>query len=391
MQIRQSSNARFFRGTVLEPGRAEQIFAPPGSSPSRPRAGRGGQREAGRDENAHPSVRRRKKFNPCDANAGGSRGGRDRADARRKPFAALARRRRVVGETNRRRRSGARLVVRVAETRFARKDPSAGVGSRRARSPRALALEKSAEGGWTRISRNRADARSARPRAGNRRDEDEDAASDVTMQDIWEALRGAPNPKIPPERRRRGVAVQRGRRRFGSSAARRRRRRRAAARGLLPHAGRRRAREAAARGAARPRRRAAAQARVGRAARAERGGGRTPASGSRRGRRSATRASCTPTPSAARPPDAARRGVPTCASTPTPEETGLMCPGTTKRDVADVAAARGRRGARARLVATAAATTRVSPAGSSRASSGTPPRGRLRKRRAWDCEMCRRR
>ena len=60
-QIRQSGNARFFRGTVLEPGRAEQIFAPPGSSPSARADGATNAQRRRRDENAHPSVRRRKK------------------------------------------------------------------------------------------------------------------------------------------------------------------------------------------------------------------------------------------------------------------------------------------------------------------------------------------
>ena len=44
--------------------------------------------------------------------------------------------------------------------------------------------------------------------------EDEDAASDVTMRDVWEALRGAPNPKIPPDEgfdaRRRSTAAASG-------------------------------------------------------------------------------------------------------------------------------------------------------------------------------------
>ena len=387
MQIRQSGNARFFRGTVLEPGRAEQIFAPPGSSPSSRADGATDAQRRGRDENAHPSVRRRKKVQSVR---------RERLADREEDETGLMR------DGSRLRRwldDAASSVKRTAAVGLERVSSfgSPGRASRaktrapaweadaRARSRAALREERggAAGRGFREIARTRVRCVRARGigRRGRRRGERRHDAGHLG------GARRA-EPEDPAGRRRRASRFNRGGERFGSSAARRRRRRRAAARGLLPHAGRRRAREAAA-AAARPRRRCGSSA-SRRAARAERGGG-----GRRRPARDAD--------GGARPrfmhSDAERRPGPRRGAAgrsdvrfdSTPEETGLMCSGTTKaRTSRTRRGARGGAGARATR-RDAAATTRVSPAGSSRASSGTPPRGRLRKRRAWDCEMCRRR
>ena len=387
MQIRQSGNARFFRGTVLEPGRAEQIFAPPGSSPSARADGATDAQRRGRDENAHPSVRRRKKVQSVR---------RERLADREEDETGLMRdgsrlRRWLDDAASSVKRTAAVGLERVSSfgspgraSRAKTRAPAweADARARLARSPSEKSAEERLDEDFAK-SRGRAFGASARGESG---DEDEDAASDVTMQDIWEALRGAPNPKIPPD----AGDARRGSTAAASDSVRLRLAAAAAApppadySPTLDVAALAKRRLAARRG----RDGALRQARVGRAASG--GAGRTPASGSRRGRRSATRASCTPTPSAARPQTrrggAFRRALDSDA-------------GRNRADVPrnDERERRGRRrgarggGARARLVATAAATTRVSPAGSSRASSGTPPRGRLRKRRAWDCEMCRRR
>ena len=318
MQIRQSGNARFFRGTVLEPGTAEQIFAPPGTSPSARADGADGRAEAGARRKRPPERATPKKSSiRTTRTLGGSRGGRDRADARRKPFAALARRRRVVGETNRRRRSGARLVVRVAGR------PRAKTRAPAWEADGALALarrppRRARRSGWTRISRRA--ARRGRPRAGNRE-------TRTKTRRATSRCRTSGRRRAGPTRRSR----RRRRRCRGSTAARatvvcgrRRRRRRAAARGRLPHvdvaalAKRRFAAQRGRDGALRLKRESDAR-------REQRGGADA---ASVRTRRRDVR-SCTPTPSAARPRRGAA-GVPTCASTPTPEETGLMCPGTTK-------------------------------------------------------------
>ena len=200
MQIRQSGNARFFRGTVLEPGRAEQIFAPPGSSPSARADGATDAQRRGRDENAHPSVRRRKKVQSVR---------RERLADREEDETGLMRdgsrlRRWLDDAASSVKRTAAVGLERVSSfgspgraSRAKTRAPAweADARARLARSPSEKSAEERLDEDFAK-SRGRAFGASARGESG---DEDEDAASDVTMQDIWEALRGAPNPKIPPD------------------------------------------------------------------------------------------------------------------------------------------------------------------------------------------------
>ena len=216
--IRQSGNARFFRGTVLEPGRAEQIFAPPGSSPSSRADGATDAQRRGRDENAHPSVRRRKKVQSVR---------RERLADREEDETGLMRdgsrlRRWLDDAASSVKRTAAVGLERVSSfgsprraSRAKTRAPAweADARARLARSPSEKSAEERLDEDFAK-SRGRAFGASARGESG---DEDEDAASDVTMQDIWEALRGAPNPKIPPDAGDAASRFNRGGERFGSS------------------------------------------------------------------------------------------------------------------------------------------------------------------------------
>ena len=260
--------------------------------------------------------------------------------------------------------------------------------ARLARSPSEKSAEERLDEDFAK-SRGRAFGASARGESG---DEDEDAASDVTMQDIWEALRGAPNPKIPPD----AGDARRGSTEAASDSVRLRLA--AAAAAAPPPADYSRTLDVAALA---KRRLAAQRGRDGALrlkresdARRERS-----AAGADAGVRFATRtaerdARFMHSDAERRPPP--RRGAAGRSDVRFDSDAGRNRADVPRNDeganVADVAAARAGGAARARDSSRpAAATTRVSPAGSSRASSGTPPRGRLRKRRAWDCEMCRRR
>ena len=192
-QIRQSGNARFFRGTVLEPGRAEQIFAPPGSSPSARADGATNAQRRRRDENAHPSVRReraadREEDESPDEMRDGSRLRRwldDAASSVKRTAAVGLERVSSFGSPRRASRAKTRAPAWEADAR-----------ARLARSPSEKSAEERLDEDFAKSQERRAFDASARGESG---DEDEDAATDVTMQDIWEALRGAPNPKISPD------------------------------------------------------------------------------------------------------------------------------------------------------------------------------------------------
>ena len=184
--IRQSGNSRFFRGTVLESGRAEQIFAPHGSAPSSCDDGEKSMRwrTKRKEEEATAARRRKKTLGASAADREGDESGlqSDRSRFRRwlDDAASSVRRTAVVG------------LERVSS--FGRtsqsQTPSWEADARLARS----ASEKSAE---ARLDEDFADIRRFAPTARPPPSEDEDAASDVTMQDIWEALRGVPNPVLP--------------------------------------------------------------------------------------------------------------------------------------------------------------------------------------------------
>ena len=191
--IRQSGNARFFRGTVLEPGRAEHIFAPPKSAPG---DADGATRARRRRSNENTNARRIKKS------------AADRAGDERGLKSDSSRFRRWLDDA-------ASSVVRTAAVglervssfgspsgrpRTARRaTPAWEADARLARSPSEKSAEQSLDEdfaelrGFEREERLRGDGR----RGGN---EHEDAASDVTMREIWEALRGAPDPNLPNPR-----------------------------------------------------------------------------------------------------------------------------------------------------------------------------------------------
>ena len=193
--IRQSGNARFFRGTVLEPGRAEHIFAPPGTAPG---DADGAMRARRRRSNENTNARVKKK-----PSAGGDFAGDERG---------------LKSDSSRFRRwldDAASSVVRTAAVglervssfgspsgrpRTARRaTPAWEADARLARSPSEKSAEQSLDEdfaelrGFEREERLRGDGR----RGGS---EHEDAASDVTMREIWEALRGAPDPNLPNPR-----------------------------------------------------------------------------------------------------------------------------------------------------------------------------------------------
>ena len=191
--IRQSGNARFFRGTVLEPGRAEHIFAPPKSAPG---DADGATRARRRRSNENTNARRIKKS------------AADRAGDERGLKSDSSRFRRWLDDA-------ASSVVRTAAVglervssfgspsgrpRTARRaTPAWEADARLARSPSEKSAEQSLDEdfaelrGFEREERLRGDGR----RGGS---EHEDAASDVTMREIWEALRGAPDPNLPNPR-----------------------------------------------------------------------------------------------------------------------------------------------------------------------------------------------
>ena len=191
--IRQSGNARFFRGTVLEPGKAEHIFAPPKSAPG---DADGATRARRRRSNENTNARRIKKS------------AADRAGDERGLKSDSSRFRRWLDDA-------ASSVVRTAAVglervssfgspsgrpRTARRaTPAWEADARLARSPSEKSAEQSLDEdfaelrGFEREERLRGDGR----RGGN---EHEDAASDVTMREIWEALRGAPDPNLPNPR-----------------------------------------------------------------------------------------------------------------------------------------------------------------------------------------------
>ena len=199
--IRQSGNARFFRGTVLEPGRAEHIFAPPGTAPG---DADGATRARRRRSNENANARVKKK-----PSAGGDFAGDERG---------------LKSDSSRFRRwldDAASSVVRTAAVglervssfgspsgspRTARRAaPAWEADARAARSPSEKSAEQSLDEdfaelrGFEREERLRGDGR----RGGNEREDEhehEDAASDVTMREIWEALRGAPDPNLPNPR-----------------------------------------------------------------------------------------------------------------------------------------------------------------------------------------------
>ena len=191
--IRQSGNTRFFRGTVLEPGRAEHIFAPPGTAPG---DADGATRARRRRSNENTNARRIKKS------------AADRAGDERGLKSDSSRFRRWLDDA-------ASSVVRTAAVglervssfgspsgrpRTARRaTPAWEADARLARSPSEKSAEQSLDEdfaelrGFEREERLRGDGR----RGGS---EHEDAASDVTMREIWEALRGAPDPNLPNPR-----------------------------------------------------------------------------------------------------------------------------------------------------------------------------------------------
>mgnify|MGYP003308753429 CR=1 FL=1 len=186
-QIRRSGNSRFFRGTVLEPGRAEQIFAPPGSATRTRRTRR-------EDEDATAARRPKKKLGAGAADRDGDeRGPRsdssrlrrwldDAASSVRQTAAVGLERVSSFGSPRRASRAKTRAPAWEADAR-----------ARLARTPSEKSAEERLDEDFAK-SRGRAFGASARGESG---DEDEDAASDVTMQDIWEALRDAPNPVLP--------------------------------------------------------------------------------------------------------------------------------------------------------------------------------------------------
>jgi Ca2+-binding EF-hand superfamily protein len=191
--IRQSGNARFFRGTVLEPGRAEHIFAPPGTAPG---DADGATRARRRRSNENTNARRIKKS------------AADRAGDERGLKSDSSRFRRWLDDA-------ASSVVRTAAVGLERVSsfgspsgrprtarhatPAWEADARLARSPSEKSAEQSLDEdfaelrGFEREERLRGDGR----RGGS---EHEDAASDVTMREIWEALRGAPDPNLPNPR-----------------------------------------------------------------------------------------------------------------------------------------------------------------------------------------------
>ena len=191
--IRQSGNARFFRGTVLEPGRAEHIFAPPGTAPG---DADGATRARRRRSNENTNARRIKKS------------AADRAGDERGLKSDSSRFRRWLDDA-------ASSVVRTAAVGLERVSsfgspsgrprtarhatPAWEADARLARSPSEKSAEESLDEdfaelrGFEREERLRGDGR----RGGS---EHEDAASDVTMREIWEALRGAPDPNLPNPR-----------------------------------------------------------------------------------------------------------------------------------------------------------------------------------------------
>jgi Ca2+-binding EF-hand superfamily protein len=191
--IRQSGNARFFRGTVLEPGRAEHIFAPPGTAPG---DADGATRARRRRSNENTNARRIKKS------------AADRAGDERGLKSDSSRFRRWLDDA-------ASSVVRTAAVGLERVSsfgspsgrprtarhatPAWEADARLARSPSEKSAEQSLDDdfaelrGFEREERLRGDGR----RGGS---EHEDAASDVTMREIWEALRGAPDPNLPNPR-----------------------------------------------------------------------------------------------------------------------------------------------------------------------------------------------
>ena len=230
-QIRQSGNARFFRGTVLEPGRAEQIFAPPGSSPSARADGATNAQRRRRDENAHPSVRRRKKVQSVPIVR------RERAADREEDERGLMRdgsrlRRWLDDAASSVKRTAAVGLERVSSfgsprraSRAKTRAPAweADARARLARSPSEKSAEERLDEDFAKSDEiGDAFGASARGESGDFF-EDEDAASDVTMRDVWEALRGAPNPKIPPDEgfdaRRRSTAAASGSVRLRLAAA----------------------------------------------------------------------------------------------------------------------------------------------------------------------------
>ena len=173
-QIRRSGNSRFFRGTVLEPGRAEQIFAPPGSATLTRRTRR-------EDEDATAARRPKKKLGA---------GAADRDGDERGPRSDSSRLRRWLDDAA----SSVRQTAAVGLERVSSFGSPSGLGRRRkSQTPARSASEKSAE---ERLEEDFAEIRGSAPPAQTP-SEDEDAASDVTMQDIWEALRDAPNPVLP--------------------------------------------------------------------------------------------------------------------------------------------------------------------------------------------------
>ena len=191
--IRQSGNARFFRGTVLEPGRAEHIFAPPGTAPG---DADGATRARRRRSNENTNARRIKKS--AADRAGDERGlksdssrfGRwldDAASSVVRTAAVGLERVSSFGSPSGRPRTARRAT------------PAWEADARLARSPSEKSAEQSLDEdfaelrGFEREERLRGDGR----RGGS---EHEDAASDVTMREIWEALRGAPDPNLPNPR-----------------------------------------------------------------------------------------------------------------------------------------------------------------------------------------------
>ena len=191
--IRHSGNARFFRGTVLEPGRAEHIFAPPGTAPG---DADGATRARRRRSNENTNARRIKKS--AADRAGDERGlksdssrfGRwldDAASSVVRTAAVGLERVSSFGSPSGRPRTARRAT------------PAWEADARLARSPSEKSAEQSLDEdfaelrGFEREERLRGDGR----RGGS---EHEDAASDVTMREIWEALRGAPDPNLPNPR-----------------------------------------------------------------------------------------------------------------------------------------------------------------------------------------------
>ena len=190
--IRQSGNARFFRGTVLEPGRAEHIFAPPGVG-SAPGDADGATRAPGRrsDENANaPRLKDR---------AGDERGLKSDSSRFRRwldDAASSVVRTAAVGLERVSSFGSPSGRPRTARRARRKKKPAweADARARLARSPSEKSAEQSLDEDFAEL---RGFEREERPRGDGDFLKDEDAASDVTMRDIWEALRGAPDPNLP--------------------------------------------------------------------------------------------------------------------------------------------------------------------------------------------------